>query len=274
MTGIAKASPGFAESGQATSSYQSAIPGADPNYEWVAVALLSLGFGLVGLDRWIIAPLAPVIVGDLGISAPAINALIAILGITWGVAAVLMGSLSDKVGRRKVLLPSILIFSLASGLSGVATSFMSLLLIRGLMGVAEGAFCPTSFAAAAEASKPSRIGFNQGLRQSMFALVGLLCAMCGIFVLSANTPLYLTEYLKLSPIQVGLVTSAIGFGGFAGQRVLPALSDIFGRRPMAVPGFLGGALFVLLFINTGAAPGALPPPPPGQVHAEEAPVIG
>jgi MFS family permease len=288
-----------------------------------------LSFGLVGLDRWIIAPLAPSIIADLGVGPSLINALIAILGVTWGIAAVAMGSLSDRIGRRKVMLPSILLFSLASGISGLAGGFTSLLLIRGLMGVAEGAFCPTSFASTAEASKRSRIGFNQGLQQSMFALfglgfgpilatwmltftswrgvfalvtvpgliltallwlvirepdtitdaraqtkpaprasvgevlkvrnvrlgmVGLLCAMCGIFVLSANTPIYLSNYLHLSPIQVGLVTSAIGFGGFVGQWVLPALSDIFGRRPMAVLGFVGGAAFVYLFIHIGAAP--------------------
>ena len=31
----------------------------DTSYEWKAVTLLGLGFGLVGLDRWIIAPLFP-----------------------------------------------------------------------------------------------------------------------------------------------------------------------------------------------------------------------
>jgi hypothetical protein len=31
--------------------------GADTRYEWQAILLLALGFGLVGLDRWIIAPL-------------------------------------------------------------------------------------------------------------------------------------------------------------------------------------------------------------------------
>jgi len=31
----------------------------DIGYEWKAVTLLGLGFGLVGLDRWIIAPLFP-----------------------------------------------------------------------------------------------------------------------------------------------------------------------------------------------------------------------
>ena len=288
----------------------------DPGYEWKAVALLSLGFGLVGLDRWIIAPLAPAIMRDLGISLPLINVLIAILGTTWGVAAAAMGGLSDRIGRRKVMLPALLVFSLASAFSGLAGGFTSLLLIRGLMGVSEGAFCPVSFAATAEASRPSRIGFNQGLQQSMFALfglgigpilatwllgftswrgvfaivglpgiiltillwkvirepgqnrktigtptpptsirevlmvrnirlamVGLLCAMCGIFVVSANVPIYLAEYLKLPSMQVGLVTSAIGFGGFVGLWMLPALSDIFGRRVMAILGFTGGAVF-------------------------------
>jgi len=300
---------------------------SDPAYEWKAVLLLSFGFGLVGLDRWIIAPLAPSIMHDLRISPSLINILIAILGITWGVAAAAMGGLSDRIGRRKVMLPALLIFSLASGLSGLAGGFTSLLLIRGMMGVSEGAFCPVSFAATAEASRPSRIGFNQGLQQSMFALfglgfgpilatgllgftswrgvfaivglpgialtillwmvirepgqgvqtvgtaapptsvrevlkvrnirlamVGLLCAMCGIFVLSANTPIYLAEYLMLPPMQVGLVTSAIGFGGFAGLWMLPALSDIFGRRAMAILGFGGGAAFVYIFIALGAQP--------------------
>jgi len=305
----------------------SPINGADPAYERKAVLLLSLGFGLVGLDRWIIAPLAPGIMHDLGMSPARINVLIAILGITWGVAAAAMGHLSDRVGRRKVMLPALLIFSLASGLSGLAGGFTSLLLIRGMMGVSEGAFCPVSFAATAEASRPSRIGFNQGLQQSMFALfglgfgpilatwllqftswrgvfaivglpglvltallwmvirepdqcrktietsappsstrellkvrnirlgmIGLLCAMCGIFVISANTPIYLVEYLELPPMQVGLVTSAIGFGGFVGLWMLPALSDIFGRRMMAILGFVGGAAFTYFFIVLGAQP--------------------
>jgi len=305
----------------------SPINASDPAYEWKAVLLLSFGFGLVGLDRWIIAPLAPSIMHDLGISPALINILIAILGITWGVAAVAMGGLSDRIGRRKVMLPAILLFSLASGLSGLAGGFTSLLLIRGIMGVSEGAFCPVSFAATAEASRPSRIGFNQGLQQSMFALfglgvgpilatsllsftswrgvfaivgvpgvvltillwmvirepvqgapttgitapptstsevlkvrnirlamMGLLCAMCGIFVLSANTPIYLAEYLMLPPMQVGLVTSAIGFGGFVGLWMLPALSDIFGRRVMAILGFAGGVTFVYFFIALGPQP--------------------
>ena len=63
----------------------------DTSYEWKTVALLTLGFGLVGLDRWIVAPLAPSMIGDLHLTPQDINNLVAILGIAWGVAAIFLG---------------------------------------------------------------------------------------------------------------------------------------------------------------------------------------
>lgn len=304
----------------------------DSSYEWKSIVLLSLGFGLVGLDRWIIAPIAPAIMEDLGISPQQMNFLIAILGITWGVAALFMGSLADKLGRRKIIIPSIIIFSLLSGFSGFAMGFASLFLIRGAMGIAEGAFQPASFAATADAAKPRRLGFAQGFQQSMFALIGLgfgpiiatqllehvgwrgafmmvavpgfvvafllwlvlrepkdipgkqtneasgnimekasiksaisvhnvrvamaglFCAMCGIFVLSANVPIYLSSYLELPGKTMGFVTSAIGFGGFAGLWLMPTLSDYFGRKLTSIVGFALAAVSLVGFIKTGADP--------------------
>ena len=93
-----------------------------------------------------------------------------------GVFAALTGGISDKVGRRKVLIPAIIAFSLLSGVSGLAGGLFSLIAIRGLMGVAEGSFCPTSFAATDDASHPRRRGLNLGLQQSGFALFGLALA--------------------------------------------------------------------------------------------------
>jgi predicted MFS family arabinose efflux permease len=145
----------------------------DTSYEWKAVTLLGIGFGLVGLDRWIIAPLFPFIMRDLHLTYQDLGNLVGILGISWGVFAVFIGGLSDKVGRRKVLIPAVIAFSVLSGLSGLATGLLSLILIRATMGVTEGSFCPTSFAATNEASKPSRRGINQGLQQCTFALFGL-----------------------------------------------------------------------------------------------------
>jgi MFS family permease len=85
-------------------------------------------------------------------------------------------------------------------------------------------------------------------------MLGLMCAMVGIFVLSAMAPNYLVDYLKLSVQQMGFVTSAIGFGGFLGQVVLPGLSDVIGRKTVAIIGFALGAAFLYAFQQVGANP--------------------
>ena len=94
----------------------------DTQYEWKAVALLALGFGLVGLDRWIVAPLFPFMAKDLGLDYQAIGNLVGALGLVWGIFAIVSGRLSDSIGHRRVLVPAILLFSLMSGLSGAATA--------------------------------------------------------------------------------------------------------------------------------------------------------
>ncbi|MCQ0029997.1 MFS transporter [Burkholderia glumae] len=299
----------------------------DSAYEIKTLVLLGLGFGLVGLDRWIVAPLFPHMMRDLNLNFQQLGSLIGILSVAWGIWAIAMGSVSDRIGRKKILVVSMVAFSLLSSLSGLASGFASLMLIRAVMGVAEGAFTPASVAATGEASLPSRRGFNQGLQLSMFSLLGLgfapilatqllrivpswhwvfmisavpglivavlisrvlrdkpkselqgpasaqarprwtglfgsrnvwlamlaiLCAMSGIFVVSAMVPTYLVEVLHLDTQQMGFVVSAIGFGGFVGSFGVAGISDSIGRRNAALIAFIGAAVFLYLFARTGA----------------------
>jgi MFS family permease len=112
----------------------------DTSYEWKTVALLGVGFGLVGLDRWIIASLFPSMAADLGLPEGEIGRLAGILGILWGVFAIISGRLSDKIGHRKVLIPAIILFSLLSGISGIVQSLIAMVWIRALMGAMEGTY--------------------------------------------------------------------------------------------------------------------------------------
>jgi MFS family permease len=152
-----------------------ALRGHDTSYEWKAVLLLSLGFGLVGLDRWMVAPLFPFMMKDLHLNYEQFGSIVGILGVAWGIASIFMGGLSDRVGRRKILLPAIVLFSLLSCLTGLATGFLSLIVVRAVMGVMEGSYIPASVAATGEASAPQRRGLNQGFMLSLFALLGLGC---------------------------------------------------------------------------------------------------
>ncbi|HEY3540442.1 MAG TPA: MFS transporter [Trinickia sp.] len=145
----------------------------DIGYERKTLVLLGLGFGLVGFDRWLMAPMFPYMMKDLGLDYSQLGSLIGALGVAWGIWSIVMGPVSDRIGRKKILVATMIVFSVLSSLSGFATGFGSLLLLRAAMGVAEGAFTPASLAANSEASRPARRGLNQGLQLSMIPLVGL-----------------------------------------------------------------------------------------------------
>lgn len=302
----------------------------DTSYEWKAVLLLSLGFGLVGIDRFMIMPLFPIMMKDLQLDYQDLGYITGALSVAWGVSSIFMGNLSDHVGHRRVIIPAIVVFSLLAGLSGVATGLGSLVLIRALMGLAEGACTPTSITATLEASHPSRHGRNVGIQQmalplfglglapilvtqllkimqwhSIFAivsipglvvafllwkvlrdtkassavvhtlthdatshkwsdvfryrnirlnLVGMLCWLTCLVVLTALFPNYLVDYLHLDMQQMGYVLSAIGFGGMLGTVTMPALSDRLGRKPVMVLSVIGCAIFLTLLSRTGANP--------------------
>ena len=138
-----------------------------------AVTVLSLGFGLVGGDRFLLSTLFPLIARDLHLGYGAIGTITGALAISWGLAALLMGNLSDRIGRRRVLVGALLLFSLLIGASGLATGLLSLVLVRVVMGFADGAFTPVSISATLEASPPQRHGRNIGLQQMSATLFGL-----------------------------------------------------------------------------------------------------
>jgi len=159
----------------------------DVAYEWKAVALLALAFGTVGLDRMVLAPLFPSMMKDLHLNYQDLGNIVGILGVFWGLSAFVMGGLSDRLGRKRVLVPCIIAFSLLSWLSGVATGLVSLLVIRSVMGLAEGAVASTGVAVCTEASYPPRRGINQGIFQCVFALLG-----------SALAPIIATQMLTFT----------------------------------------------------------------------------
>jgi len=141
--------------------------------EFAIVAVLALGFGLVGIDRFLITTLFPVIARDLHLDYGDIGVITGALAIAWGIAALFVGNLSDRIGRRLVLTVSLVVFSLLIGASGLATGLIGLIAARLVMGIADGAYTPASIAGTLAASGPTRRGFNIGIQQMMLPLFGL-----------------------------------------------------------------------------------------------------
>ncbi|NVZ28802.1 MFS transporter [Pseudomonas gingeri] len=142
-------------------------------YERRMVLLLSLSFGLVGLDRFIILPLFPVIMHDLHLDYQDLGFLSAALAFTWGFSALGAGYVIDRLGRKNALVLSIAVLSLLAGLSALASGLFGLVLLRALMGLCEGAFTPTSIIVTDEVSHPDRRGQNLGFQQALFPILGL-----------------------------------------------------------------------------------------------------
>lgn len=143
------------------------------SYEWKVLIILTLLWGTVALDRLAVVFLFPVIIPEFNLTNAQAGAITSILSMCWAVSVYICGNVSDRIGRKIILLPATIFFSLMSWVTGTVKSFGSLLVVRGLMGAGEGAVYSTSIATLSDVSTPSKRGFNFGFHQCSFPLVGM-----------------------------------------------------------------------------------------------------
>lgn len=136
-------------------------------YETRLIWVLGITFGFVFFDRNAVNFLMPFIATDLRFTNQQIGWIASALSFTWAVAGFLGGAYADRTAHRKrILLITVVAFSLCSFLSGIAGSFLMLFLARSLMGVAEGPILPVSQSLVAFESADGRRGFNMGVMQN------------------------------------------------------------------------------------------------------------
>ncbi|MET9265310.1 MFS transporter [Amycolatopsis sp. NPDC004079] len=176
-------------------------------YERRLLVVLFLGVGFVLFDRQALAFLAPYINADFGLSSAQLGLAAGALSFAWAVSGILMGALSDRLGRRKPLLvAAVVLFSLISAVSGLATGFAGLLIARALMGAAEGGVIPLSQSLMNQASRPKRRGLNMGLVQGASAgLLGGIAAPFAFIRLAESLGWRWSFFLTLLP---GLLIAA------------------------------------------------------------------
>jgi MFS family permease len=153
-------------------------------YQWTLVALLSANFGVVFFDRNVFSYLTSFIQPDLHLSNYQIGKIASAFSFSWAIAGLGVGSLVDRFGRRKLMLVVATVgFSLASVLSGFASSFTWLLAARLLMGMAEGGIMPITQTLIAAEVPHERRGLAQGITQNFGA--NLLANTLGPLVIVA-----------------------------------------------------------------------------------------
>lgn len=146
------------------------------SYEAGLVALVFLTWGTVFLDRTSLLSLVPYIKHDLPLSHEQVGLLASALALAWAFGSLILGAVSDRVGRRPILIPAVFAFSILSWLSGIVRTFWQMYIVRAMMGAVEGPAWSTITATVEESSAPGRRGRNVGIVVSAAALVGLAIA--------------------------------------------------------------------------------------------------
>lgn len=133
----------------------------------------------VGMISFVVAALA----AEWSLSSQQVGVLTSTTSVGMVFGAAMAGFLADKYGRKNILLWTLLIFSIASGLSALATSFAILCLMRFIAGIGLGGELPVASTLVSESMPAQERGRAVVLLESFWAAGWILSALIAYFVI-------------------------------------------------------------------------------------------
>jgi EmrB/QacA subfamily drug resistance transporter len=199
---------------------------------------------MVVLDIAIVNVALPSIKSDLGIGQSTLQWIVIAYGLMLGGFLLLGGRMADLLGRRRVLLTGLVVFSSASLLAGLAGSAGLLIVARALQGFGGALIPPAALSILA-------VTFEEGAERNralgLYGAVAGLSASVGVIAsgLLTDGPGWRWVFLINVPVGVILIASA--------ARFLPIdARDLSARRGFDVAGALtvtGGLLLLVYGVN-------------------------
>lgn len=113
---------------------------------WLTVGLLFVIALLNYIDRTMITTMRGSIVEAIPMTDAQFGLLTAVFLWIYGFLSPIAGFMADRVGKSKVVLGSLFIWSVVTWLTAYATTFEQLLLTRALMGISEACYIPAALA--------------------------------------------------------------------------------------------------------------------------------
>src|SRR5688500_6136227 len=112
--------------------------------EWIGLAVLALACLLYVMDLTVLHLAVPAISAELKPSSSELLWIIDIYGFMVAGFLITMGTLGDRIGRRKVLLAGAAMFGAVSVLAAFSTSAEMLIGSRALLGIAGATLAPST----------------------------------------------------------------------------------------------------------------------------------
>jgi putative MFS transporter len=139
--------------------------------------LAGLGFLFDSMDVGILSFIIAALKEDWQLSATQIGWIGSINSIGMAVGAVVFGLMADRIGRKPVFMFTLLLFSVASGLTALTTTLWAFLCLRFLIGMGLGGELPVASTYVSESVSPEKRGRMVVLLESFWAVGWLVAAV-------------------------------------------------------------------------------------------------
>ena len=129
-----------------------------PGHEARVVGLVSAGFFLSGAYLIVLPPVFPLLAAEFALSNTALGILMSTYAVASGLTQIPIGILVDRIGARWVLIVGVAVSAAVVTAFGFATSYVELLLLVAVLGIAMCVFQPADYAILSAAIERRRLG--------------------------------------------------------------------------------------------------------------------
>jgi EmrB/QacA subfamily drug resistance transporter len=143
---------------------------SDENRRWWTLAAVSFGLFMIMLDNTVVNVALPSIRADLGISISELEWVVNAYALTFGVLLLTGGKLADLIGRRRIYIAGLVIFTGASLWCGLAGGAASLIAARTVQGVGAAMLNPATLSIITATFPPRQRGTAIGIWAGVSAL--------------------------------------------------------------------------------------------------------
>jgi len=172
----------------------------------LALAVIAASQLMVVLDATIVNIALPQIQQALNFSTTSLSWVLNAYTLTFGGLLLLGGRAGDILGRRRVFIAGILVFTLASFLGGLATSSGWLLAARALQGVGGAIAAPTALALI---TTNFREGQERNRAFGVFAAVSVSGAAIGLIAGGMLTSWLSWRWVLFVNVPIGILLAAV-----------------------------------------------------------------
>lgn len=147
---------------------------------WYLVFVMIMVMLLGAVDRHILKLLVPMIQDDLGLSDTEISLLngLAFIGLH-ALFLMFVGWAADRYNKRTIIMVGLFIWSMMTGLSGLATSFLALFILRAGVGAGESVVVPAGYSLVMSSFPAAMRGRVMGLVAATHTVGGGLALIFG-----------------------------------------------------------------------------------------------